>query len=562
MKFFSSEFAYFARDRGGRKNLGLLGRFLGILAGLILSYSVAFHYLMAWEGNDYSWITGLYWTLTVMSTLGFGDITFTTDLGMVFSILVLLTGIVFMLVLLPFTFIEFFYAPWVEAQNQARARRKLPLNWRNHVLFTHLDPVSEALMQRLERYRIRYALLVADLAEALRLHDQGYEVMVGNLDDPDTYRAAQVEHASLVAATSKDEANTNAAFTVRDVSESVPIVVTANDSASVDVLELAGASEVLQLGRRMGEALARRVVGNDALAHPLGSFDNLIIAEASIAETPMSGGTLAEANLVERFGLAPIGLWQGGELHEAHADSQLTDETVILLAGSQAQLNRYNEAFRGYHLSFDPVVILGGGRVGRAAGAALARRGVDYRIVEKRKERIYDPQRTIHGNAAELEVLKQAGIDTARTAVITTHDDDTNVYLTLYCRRLRPDLQILSRAKLERNVSTLHRAGADFVLSYASMGASFLFNRLQQNRVLMIAEGVSLVEFEVPEDLTGQSLTQCAIRKRTGLSVVAVRSDGVVDPHPNPDEPLAPGKQLLLLGNEEAERNFLKQFRG
>ena len=79
------------------------------------------------------------------------------------------------------------------------------------------------------------------------------------------------------------------------------------DATDDHVLELAGANEVLQLGRRMGEALARRVVGNDALAHPLGSFDNLIIAEASIAETPMSGGTLAEANLVERFGVAPIG---------------------------------------------------------------------------------------------------------------------------------------------------------------------------------------------------------------------------------------------------------------
>ena len=52
--------------------------------------------------------------------------------------------------------------------------------------------------------------------------------------------------------------------------------------------------------------------------------------------------------------------------------------------------------------------------------------------------------------------------------LVTTHDDDINVYLTLYCRRLGPDLQIISRANLDRNVSTLHRAGADAVLSYAT----------------------------------------------------------------------------------------------
>jgi len=39
-----------------------------------------------------------------MSTLGFGDITFSSDLGRIFSLIVLLTGIVYLLVMLPFTF--------------------------------------------------------------------------------------------------------------------------------------------------------------------------------------------------------------------------------------------------------------------------------------------------------------------------------------------------------------------------------------------------------------------------------------------------------------------------
>ena len=101
-------------------------QFMATLIAMVTVYSVLFHYLMAWEGREYSWITGVYWTLTVMSTLGFGDITFHTDLGLLFSIIVLLSGMVFMLTLLPFTFIQFFYAPWMEAQAEARAPRQLP----------------------------------------------------------------------------------------------------------------------------------------------------------------------------------------------------------------------------------------------------------------------------------------------------------------------------------------------------------------------------------------------------------------------------------------------------
>ena len=115
---------------------------------------------MVFEGQEHSWLTGVYWTLTVMSTLGFGDITFTSDAGRAFSIVVLLSGMVFLLILLPFTFIEFFYAPWMKAQAEARAPRELPESTSGHVILTNLDPVSNALMQKLTHYGYPYALLV------------------------------------------------------------------------------------------------------------------------------------------------------------------------------------------------------------------------------------------------------------------------------------------------------------------------------------------------------------------------------------------------------------------
>lgn len=62
---------------------------------LIGVYSVTFHYLMLLEDRDDSWISGLYWTFTTMSTLGLGDITFTSDVGKIFTIAVQLSGMVF-----------------------------------------------------------------------------------------------------------------------------------------------------------------------------------------------------------------------------------------------------------------------------------------------------------------------------------------------------------------------------------------------------------------------------------------------------------------------------------
>lgn len=43
---------------------------------MITLSSVLFHVIMVHEGQDHSWLTGFYRTLTVVSTLGFADITF------------------------------------------------------------------------------------------------------------------------------------------------------------------------------------------------------------------------------------------------------------------------------------------------------------------------------------------------------------------------------------------------------------------------------------------------------------------------------------------------------
>jgi hypothetical protein len=61
-----------------------------------------------------------------MSTLGFGDITFRSDAGRAFSAAVLMSGALFILVLLPFAFIQFVFTPWMESREAARTPRKLP----------------------------------------------------------------------------------------------------------------------------------------------------------------------------------------------------------------------------------------------------------------------------------------------------------------------------------------------------------------------------------------------------------------------------------------------------
>ena len=131
---------------------------------------------MEYEGQHHSWVTGFYWALTVMSTLGFGDITFHSDLGRVFSIIVLLSGILLLLVLLPFSFIQFFYSPWIEAQNKSRAPRALPKGTKKHIIFTSFDDITISLIEKFSRYGTDYIIILDDLKKAMEIFDLGYNV--------------------------------------------------------------------------------------------------------------------------------------------------------------------------------------------------------------------------------------------------------------------------------------------------------------------------------------------------------------------------------------------------
>lgn len=556
LKGFSSQLASLIKDRTNQRNLRLLARFLLVLLLLIISYSVIFHVLMEREGQDHSWLTGLYWTLTVMSTLGFGDITFDTDLGRVFSMIVLLTGMIFLLILLPWTFIEFFYEPWMKAQADARTPRGVPADMSGHFILTQGDPLTRALVRRLDARKTPHVVITSDAEMAMRLQDEGFRVAVGHLDDPETYLRCGIERAAAIVATGSDIANTSAAFAAREANQSLAIVCTAQHKASIDVLELAGATHVLSLEKTMGESFARRTLGGETSTNVIGHEDGVLIAEAAAAGTPLVGKTLGEIRMRQELGVAVAGIWSRGTFLAAQADSMVEAHHVLVLAGTKENLLGYDAAFGEFSRKEAPVLILGGGSVGLATAQALGAAGFDYRIVERDPNAIGNDKRILLGDAADLAVLQQAGLDETQTIIITTHQDNVNAYLAIYCRKLRPDVQILARCTSERSIGTLHRAGADNVLSYASMGTNVILNNLKHDRILMVAEGLDVFRVSVPKVLAGKTVGECGVREATGCSIVAMGTKGDMKIVPGPEQSLQEGHDLLLIGTIESQRGF------
>ena len=368
----------------GRRNRRIVLGFLLFTTFLVAVFSILFHQIMAYEGRDYSYITGVYWTLTVMSTLGFGDITFTSDVGKLFSIIVLVSGIILIMILMPFTFIRFVYQPWIEEYNNRRKPRILPPDTHGHTVLVGDNDISLSVARKLKQHNYPYVILVPDGQHALELYDNRYSVVTGEFDDANTYRNLRADRAALVAALEDDLRNTNIASTVREVAPSTLLAASAENQEAMNILMLAGCDHVYSFPQMLGRSLARRVYGTRAQSNIIARFGSLCLAEAPVIHTEFMGQTLRECNFRARFGLNVAGLWEGNTYLPARPDSRIDDSSILLLAGTADQLEAYDrKAERHTEANMTPVLILGAGKVGEAAAEALERRGLPYCLVER-----------------------------------------------------------------------------------------------------------------------------------------------------------------------------------
>ena len=566
MKFLTSQLLSLLYPVRARPNIRALASYSLLLVATVALFAAGFLLIMSHvEGQEHSWITGVYWALTVMTTLGFGDITFHSDLGRLFSIVVLLTGVVLLLIVLPFVFIRFFYAPWMESRMKFHAPRAVPPGTQGHVILCSFDSLATALLARLRLHGITHFVIEPDPLKAMQLHIDGVPVVTGGVEDRATYEALEVAQARLVVANCADTINTNITLTIRDLSPQVPIAAVAEHEQSIDLLELSGSNHVLPLKLRLGEHLANRVNAGHLHCHVVGRMGDLMIAEFPVHNTPLVGRPLRDVQLRETFGLNVVAVWERGRMVPVTPDTILADGSFPVVVGSGEQITNLDTYLVIYNTNFNPVLVVGGGKVGCVTTKTLRGRGVTVHMIEREEslrsslEGVAD--QLFIGDAADLELLMSAGLAEAPSVLLTTNDDAMNIYLAVYCRRLNPELRVISRITHERNIEAIHRAGADFVLSYPSLGAEAVMSLLQSRESVILGEGFDLFYVPVPASLAGQTLATSHIRARTGLNVLALRMpEGGVVPA-TASTVLEPDCELVMLGNEPQRLDFTEEFR-
>ena len=550
-----------------RERIGTLIRFGILLLCVVGLFTMTFQVIM-WEIEDqsHSWPTALYWTVVTMSTVGFGDIVFESDVGRMFSLFVLASGIPLLLVILPAIFIRVIYAPWLEARlrQDVPSQPQEPLS--DHVIITRHGPIASGLIDQLALSEIPYIVVEPDKSTALQLMNAGVHVVNANLDSRETYEHVCAEQARFVVANCEDTVNTNIALTVREVSDHVPIVGLVEDEDSIDILEFSGCTHVYAPFIRLGEFLAARASAGVGSADVIGSVKGLQVAEFIARNTVLSGQTVSETELREQTGANIVGVWQRGKFISAYPQTVIKDDSIVVTVGTEAQLQAVDDKILPLKQTFSSnmVLVIGAGSVGMAALLSLKAQGFVVHVLDRDPhacQRIREvADEVVVGDANERSTLIRAGLEHALSVVLTTGDDAMNIYLAIYCRRLKVDLRIVSRITESRNVEAIHRAGADFAFSSSALGAKVIDSYVEGRDHVLLDHDVQAMSLPLPASLENKELSDTEITAKTGLAVVAVEKNGSVITDLNNLGPLPPGSTLILLGTSKQERLFTQQF--
>ncbi|AEB09904.1 monovalent cation:proton antiporter family protein [Desulfobacca acetoxidans] len=245
----------------------------------------------------------------------------------------------------------------------------------------------------------------------------------------------------------------------------------------------------------------------------------------------------------------------------------------------------------GRSIPTDHLIIVGYGVNGRNLARAAKTGGIPYVIVEMNPETVRREQEggqpIFYGDATQEEILIHARIKEARIIVVVINDPAATRRIVTLAHRLNPQVYIIVRTRYLQELQPLFELGASDVVPeefetsveiFTLVLKKYLVDRNEIERFVtevrangyLVLRGISkevdsfrevgfgLRDFEISTfrlhdgaPLVGKSLAAIELRKKYGVTVLAIRRGVWMLPNPDPDMQLLSNDLLIVMGTPD-----------
>lgn len=204
------------------------------------------------------------------------------------------------------------------------------------------------------------------------------------------------------------------------------------------------------------------------------------------------------------------------------------------------------------------IAVLGLGVFGRTIARELTQLDQDVIVADHDERHINavadQVSKAAIGDITDLNFLKTLGIDQCDTAIVATGTDlESSALAVMNCKKLGVK-RIVAKAKNQAYEEVLYGIGADLVVAPERETAKNLVSRIVLKKiqgVFHFEDGISLIEFVIPENWVGQSILSLNLRQAFQMNVIGLRTQpkAPLTTSINPDQELLAGTIMVAIAD-------------
>lgn len=202
-----------------------------------------------------------YYMITVLTTVGFGDITPTTLLGKIHFIIVISIGL---------ALFGYFISSLASILSEERLAKMFPGLYgyftdggklKDHAIIVGWNEYAKNAYDEFTLNGVDAVVIVDDEEKAKKLNKEGIKAYAGSLDDQSTYKKLKFDEARGIVITYTDPTESiMAILKIRRLNHKTPIVALIYNNEIREVIKQAGADSIINVAEVGGRLLANSLI--------------------------------------------------------------------------------------------------------------------------------------------------------------------------------------------------------------------------------------------------------------------------------------------------------------
>lgn len=207
------------------------------------------------------------------------------------------------------------------------------------------------------------------------------------------------------------------------------------------------------------------------------------------------------------------------------------------------------------------ILLIGVNRLGSLLAQQFHKQGHQVMAVDKDEERINSILPVVTdaqiGDSTNEAFLRTLGVNNYDVCIVTIGSDFQSSLETTSLLKEMGGKLVVSRADRDVQAKFLLRNGADEVISPEKQIAEWAAIRYASDHILdyiKLDNDHAIFEVPIPEDWADKSIGQIDIRKKYGITIMAVKENGKMNLSVTPETVLRSNNTMLVLGEQKAIR--------